>query len=166
MTMDTSAYGGPTASPFQRPEPNLAAALAAGTATALAMAVVWAGITAVTNYQIGFMAIGVGIAVGFAVRTAGGGSATPFRLAAALLALAGCLGGNLLVACVVYARAHEVGIERVLEVLDLQLSEFLLVQTFTPMDLLFYGLAVWEAWRSAGTQAEPPPPDATAAIAR
>lgn len=140
-----------------RSEPSLVGAVAAGAATALASAVLWAVITAVTEYQIGFMAIGVGLAVGMAVRVAGGGAGVPFRFIAAALALAGCAAGNLLVGCVFYAATQEVEVWRVLEVLDLELATFLLQATFSPMDVLFYGLAVWEAWRIAGPQqvAEP-----------
>jgi hypothetical protein len=95
------------------------------------------------------MAIGVGLAVGYAVRVAGKGFGVSFRILAATLALAGCLIGNLLVACVLYAEARQLGIARVLETLDVALAMQLLQVTFSPMDLLFYGIAVWEAWRLA-----------------
>jgi len=140
---------------LQGTEPNLIAGAAAGGLTAVVSAVLWAGITAVTEYQIGFMAIGVGLAVGFVVRSAGGGTTVPFRLVATVLALLGCVLGNLLVGCVFYAQAEEVGILRVLEVLDIELARDLLQATFQPIDLLFYGLAVWEAWRLRGTQPTP-----------
>jgi hypothetical protein len=130
-----------------RAEQNLPLALLAGSVAATLSAAAWAGITAATGYQIGFMAIGVGVAVGLAVRAAGRGLDVSYRVIASLLALAGCAGGNLLVACVYFAQAHQVGISRVFEVLDLELSLFLMQATFTPMDLLFYAIAIWEAWR-------------------
>lgn len=132
-----------------RARQNLPMAVIAGLAASLVSAAVWAGITAATEYQIGFMAIAVGIAVGFAVRIAGNGVDASFRLLAGVLALAGCAIGNLLAACVFFASAHEVGVERVLEVLDAALVTHLMQAMFSPMDLLFYGIAVWEAWRLA-----------------
>jgi hypothetical protein len=119
----------------------------AGAAASAVSAAVWAGITALTEYQIGFMAIGVGVLVGFAVRFAGRGIDAAFRALAAFLALVGCAAGNLLAACVFFAAAHEVGVERVLEVLDFDLAAHLMRAMFSPMDLLFYAIAVYEAWR-------------------
>jgi hypothetical protein len=122
-------------------------ALLAGVAASAVAAAIWAGITAATEYQIGFMAIGVGIAVGLAVRLAGRGVDASFRVLGAILALLGCAAGNLLAACIFFATAHEVGLARALEVLDLELATNLMRAMFSPMDLLFYAIAVWEAWR-------------------
>jgi hypothetical protein len=119
----------------------------AGAAASAVSAAVWAGITALTEYQVGFMAIGVGVLVGFAVRFAGRGIDPAFRALGAFLALVGCAAGNLLAACVFFAAAHEVGVERVFEVLDLDLATHLMRAMFSPMDLLFYAIAVYEAWR-------------------
>ena len=54
-------------------EQNLLLGAAAGMIAALAGAAVWAGVTVVTGYQIGFMAIGVGFLVGYAIRAVGRG---------------------------------------------------------------------------------------------
>jgi hypothetical protein len=52
---------------------NLSMALVGGLGAAILGSVVWAVITSLTNYQIGFMAIGVGFLVGYAVRRMGQG---------------------------------------------------------------------------------------------
>ena len=134
---------------MSRARQNLPMAAIAGFATMAACAVAWAAITATTGYQIGFMAIGVGLAVGLVVRMVGRGVDTSFRILAAILALAGCAIGNLLTACVFFAAANEVGVERVLEVLDYTLAYELMRSMFSAMDVLFYAIAVWEAWRLA-----------------
>lgn len=132
-----------------RSRQSLPLAAVAGSAASALMAVAWAGITAATGYQLGLMAIAVGVAVGLAVRAAGRGFDPSFQLLAALLALVGCAVGNLLAGCVFYAQGQQVELLRVLEVLDVELALFIMEAMFSPMDLLFYGFAVWEAWRLA-----------------
>ena len=75
---------------------NLPLGALAGLGAAIAGAAIWAAITAATEYQIGWMAIGVGFLVGFAVRVVGKGSEASFGVVGAVLALLGCLLGNLL----------------------------------------------------------------------
>jgi len=58
-------------------------------------AALWALITVATNYQIGFMALGVGFLVGHSVRAFGKGVDTGFGVLGAVLALAGCLAGKI-----------------------------------------------------------------------
>jgi hypothetical protein len=152
--------GADLAREMARVEQNFVLAALAGLVTSAVTAVAWAAITAATGYQIGFMAIGVGVAVGLVVKRVGHGLDVSFRILASLLALAGCAGGNLLVACVFFAGANEVGVGRVLELLDWKLAQELMRATFSPMDVLFYALAVWEAWRLA---ADAPPTSMPAA---
>ncbi len=68
----------------------------AGLAAAAASAGVWALITIVINYQVVWMAVGVGFLVGWGVRLAGKGTHRAFGIMGALLALSGCAVGNLL----------------------------------------------------------------------
>ena len=128
-------------------EQNLGAAGLGGAVAALLGAVLWAAITVVTNYQIGFMAIGVGMLVGYAVRTFGKGVDKPFGFIGGILALAGCALGDLLTACALVAREYDISILKVLGGLDLEAAGELMTAFFRPMDLLFYALAVWEAYK-------------------
>jgi len=54
-------------------EQNLVLAALAGGVAALLGACIWAAVTVTTNYQIGWMAVGVGFLVGYAVRSFGKG---------------------------------------------------------------------------------------------
>lgn len=128
---------------------RLVPAILAAAAAALVGALLWAGITAVTNYQIGFMAIGVGVLVGFAVRVVGKGQTIAYRLIAAAAAGLGCAVGNLLTGAYVFANEAKIPIGRVLEVLDLELTSDIMTGLFSPIDLLFYGLAIHQAWKLA-----------------
>lgn len=143
-----------------RSHENLPLGVLAGLVAAVAGAIGWAAITEASGYQIGFMAIGIGWVVGFSVRAAGRGSSPPFQFVGGFFALFGCALGNLLVACVYLAQANEVGVTRVFEVLDPMLAMGLMIAMFSPIDLLFYGLAVFEGVRLAKAEEAPEPPAA------
>lgn len=130
-----------------RVEQNLAMGIAAGAVAALAGAGIWAGVTVLTGYQIGWMAVGVGFLVGIAVRAAGKGIDKPFGVAGAVLALLGCGLGNLLAVCGLVAEQGGMGFFEVVSRLDPGIIKDLMVETFSPMDLLFYGIAVYEGYK-------------------
>lgn len=158
----------PAAAPAHRPidalpaesgesgEPRVGAALAAGAAAAAVGAVVWGTVTFVTDFQIGWMAVGVGAGVGVAMRRAGRGAGARLRKAAAVLALLGCLAGNLLATVAYVAGFTHVPYFQVLGALDLDAALDLMKATFSPMDLLFYGIATAEAYKLAAPKSEAP----------
>ena len=75
---------------------NLFLGILAGLVAAVIGATLWMGITVATNAHIGFVALGVGALVGFAVRLGGNGTSMIFGVIGAVLTLAGCLGGEIL----------------------------------------------------------------------
>ncbi len=79
--------------------PSLGRAFAGGAGAAVLGAVLWAFITVMTTFQIGWMAIGVGALVGFAVKFFGRGTEQTYGFAGAGLALFGCVIGNLMASC-------------------------------------------------------------------
>ena len=105
MSGGTAQLGGPTDAQVEQLVHDLRAAsslpkgIAVGFVAMIVGAAIWAGITVATNYQIGWMSVGVGLLVGFAVRVGGGGIDNAFGLAGAALALIGCVLGNLLCGC-------------------------------------------------------------------
>ena len=127
---------------------NLPLGALAGFGAAIVGAAIWAAITAATGYQIGFMAIGVGFLVGFAVRVIGKGTEPIFGVAGAVLALLGCVLGNLLTFA--WIAAQQVG-EPFFSVLTNDfggLIEFM-TANFAAMDLLFYALGAYCGFRYA-----------------
>lgn len=130
-----------------RAEQNFPIGIAAGMVGALLGAVVWAFITVVSQFQIGWMAIGIGFLVGFAIRKFGKGLDKTYGYAGAALSLFGCLLGNLLAVCGMLAAEKNVSIFAVLASLDLQTVQTLMKVTFSPMDLLFYGIATYEGYK-------------------
>ncbi len=130
---------------------QLGGAVVGGLAAAVAGAVVWAVVTVTTKFQIGFMAVGVGFLVGWAVQRTGRSGAAILGYLGATLALLGCLLGNLLSAAGFLAQGRDLPllgvVARVLSHPSVAAS--LLQATFSPMDLLFYAIAVYEGYKLA-----------------
>lgn len=130
-------------------EQNLLAGALAGAIAAAIGAIAWAMITVATSYQIGWMAVGVGFLVGYAVRMLGKGLTPLYGMVAAVLAVAGCLAGNVLTTCMLLSREEALPLGDVLLKLDAAIIAELLLATWQPSDLLFYGLAVYVAYQYA-----------------
>ena len=130
-----------------RSEQNLGGAIGAGAAAAAAGAAAWALVTVFTHFQIGWMAVGVGFLVGYAVRIFGKGIDKVFGFVGAGLALVGCLAGNLLAACGMMSQDLDLDFLGVVSTLNFDAVGQLMTATFSPMDLLFYGIAVYEGYK-------------------
>jgi hypothetical protein len=130
-----------------RDNQNLSLGIVGGLAAAVVGALIWAVMTAVTSYQIGFMAIGVGFLVGLAVRYLGKGIDKSFGVIGALFSLLGCLLGNLLTACIIIAKSENLGLLDVVSRLTPDVIVDIMAVTFDPIDLLFYALAVYYGYR-------------------
>jgi hypothetical protein len=130
-----------------RNEQNLAAGAICGIFGALLGAGIWAVVTIFTHFQIGWMAVGIGFLVGIVVRTFGKGIDKVFGVIGAVLALLGCGLGNLFAACGMIAVEEKVGFLKVLSSLNPALVKALMIATFSPMDLFFYGIAVYEGYK-------------------
>ncbi len=126
---------------------NLLLGILGGVAGAAVGAGIWAIITAVTQFQIGWMAVGVGFLVGFGVRWLGKGVDPVFGVVGAVLALLGCLAGNLLSVCIMISQNQGIALTDVLSRLDPSLAARIMSATFDVMDLLFYGIAIYEGYK-------------------
>jgi hypothetical protein len=131
-----------------RQQQNLPMGLAAGFGAALVGAVLWAAVTALSGWQIGYMAIGVGFLVGFAIRNLGKGIDPLYGYLGAGFSLFGCVLGNLLMLCAAISKEYNTPLLEVTQsvLLNPSLIMSLLKDTFDVMDLLFYGLAVWAGY--------------------
>lgn len=151
LTPTSASSSGATTAPtaLASEAPNLAGALVGGLVAALVGALIWAVITVTTKFQIGFMAVGVGFLVAWAVRTLGKGRDATFGIIGGVCALLGCLLGNLLSACgFIAGQAGEPVVSVTLRVLGNPASiATILQETFQGMDLLFYAIAVYEGYK-------------------
>ena len=128
-------------------EQNLVKGILAGLFAAVAGALVWAVVTVATGYQIGYMAVAIGFAVGYMMRITGRGIDKIFGVMGALLALFGCMLGNFLSTCGFVANEFNLGYLEVLQTLDYAYIPELMVETFSPMDVLFYGIALYQGYK-------------------
>lgn len=130
-------------------EQNLMLGVIGAAVAAVVGAAIWAAVTVMTEFQIGWMAVGVGFLVGFAVRKLGKGMTSVFGYVGAIGALGGCLLGNVLSVCGFAATANSVPFLSV--AVDVLSSPSIVVEllkaTFSPMDVVFYGIAVYEGYR-------------------
>jgi hypothetical protein len=135
-----------------RQEQNLAVGSLAGLVTAVVGAAIWAAVTVATEYQIGWMAVGVGFIVGMAMRFTGKGIDQIFGVVGAVMALVGCALGNLFT--VVYFAAAEFNIPMMDIMSQMTFADVfgILRDTFQVMDILFYGLALYFGYRYAFRQ--------------
>lgn len=124
-------------------------ALVGGAVATLLSAILWAVITITAKYQIGYMAIGVGLLVGFAVKYFGAGIDKKFGFLGAGFALLGCLLGNLFSQIGFAAQEESVGFMELIPYLNFGIIVSILTDTFNPIDLVFYGLATYEGYRFA-----------------
>jgi hypothetical protein len=130
-----------------RAEQNLMGGILFGLMGAFIGAGIWAVISVFTGYQIGWIAVGVGFLVGIAMRTAGKGIDKVFGISGAILALLGCLLGNLFSICYFVSSAEGIGFFEILSKLDPTMVIELMTATFNIIDILFYGIAVYEGYR-------------------
>ncbi|MBN2223186.1 MAG: zinc-ribbon domain-containing protein [Deltaproteobacteria bacterium] len=133
-------------------EPSVVRAVMGGGGAAVVGAMIWAFITVMTSFQIGWMAIGVGVVVGFAVKFFGRGTDQTFGFIGAGLALFGCAIGNLMSACAfISTDPRNAGFMSVLfdALGNPGTAVRIMAGVFHPMDVLFYVLAVSTGYKVA-----------------
>ena len=142
--------------PLSTAEGQFIPAIFAGAVAAVVCAVIWSIITVVTEYQIGWMAIGVGFVVGISMQMAGKGKTPIYGVFGAAFSLLACVIGNLFAICFFTANAPEFA-EEGYTTMELFLGCLMnplialdvLTETFTPMDFLFYGLALYLGYKTS-----------------
>lgn len=133
---------------------SLILALLGGVLAAIAGGLIWGLIVIATDYEIGFMATGIGVLAGFAVAGLSGKRGLPLQIVAVLASLAGILVGRYLTFFSVLRDfvGQEHGAAAVANV-KLFSSDVLalFLQSFTdfasPYDILWVILAIVAAWR-------------------
>lgn len=130
-------------------------AIIGGLAGSLIAAFIWAFISVTTGYQVAYVAIGVGALVGFSVRYIGAGIDPIFGVIGAILALFGCVFGNLLSQLAFAAQQESVGYFEVFGFLNFDVIREVYVTSFSPMDLVFYAIAAYEGYRFAFRDLKP-----------
>jgi hypothetical protein len=146
-------------SPLTEPSSSLLPAIAAGLVAALAGGIVWGLIVKISDYEVGFVAWGIGFVAGTAVVFATRGAKGPrLQVIAVISALLGILLGKYLsFAFGVQEQAEAAGLNIGLLSRDMfTLFRENLDVPFSLFDVLWVGFAVFSAWRI--TQLDEPGP--------
>lgn len=123
---------------------NLGLGVAAAAAAGLVGALVWFGVVVVTDFKVGLLAVGIGWLIGFAAMKAAGGPSPALPWISLAIALAAMVGGEyLIVNHFVTKAAGDPGLAFI--PFDMFLEVY--GRGFNPMDLLFYAIGAWEAYK-------------------
>jgi len=132
-----------------REEQNYSRALIVGIVAGIMGAVIWGAITVATEYQIGYMAIAIGAAVGLLMREVGKGIDQKFGFTGAIIAVISCLLGNFFSLVGFLAINEGLTFFETLLAIDYSQVIPLMIETSSPIDLLFYGIAGYEGYKFA-----------------
>ncbi|MEJ2595129.1 MAG: hypothetical protein P8100_08405 [bacterium] len=127
-------------------EQHLLAGMLAGLIVGLIGAILWGMITVATNFQIGYMALAIGAGVGFAIRKFGNGVEAIFGFWGAGISLFSVLLGNFLSIIGWVANTEDLGYLETLILFDYSYLPEVMSDTFSFMDLIFYGIAIYEGY--------------------
>lgn len=130
-----------------RCEQNLMLGAVAGVIAGAVGALLWAVVTVATMFEIGWLAVGIGFMVGAAVRWAGRGTTQSFGVVGAAIALASVLAGKFLTILGLFAVAGGMSYLQAVTQFDYSITLTVMAGDFSPIDLLFYGIAIWEGYR-------------------
>lgn len=128
-------------------EQDLKKAILYGFLAGIVGAGIWGFVTVLTGFQIGYMAIGMGFLVGFTIRSFGNGVEPVFGYWGAGISLFSCILGNFFSLVGFVASEEGLGFIETMKLLDYSLLPEIMVETFNPIDLLFYGLALYFGYK-------------------
>jgi hypothetical protein len=126
-----------------------AAALAAGLGAAFLGAILWETFMVQARLHIAFVAVALGFGVALAVRKGGGGNTASFAMVGAMCTVIGCLLGEVFTAAGFHADAHSLSTILVVAQMmdDPDMAVRLIQDSFRPLSLLFYAIAVFEGYK-------------------
>jgi hypothetical protein len=126
---------------------NVALVVAIGVIAMLVGAALWALVTVLTQMELGLMAIVVGFVVGLGIQKVRKRPNRNFGILGAVLALIGCLLGNALSFVAFAAQQSGGSFADVLMTVSPAGLLSVMARNFEAMDLLFYGIAVYEGFK-------------------
>lgn len=127
-------------------EENLPKGIICAVIATLVGAAAWGLISVSTGFQIGYMAIGIGFLVGYAMRQ-GKGIRPIFGIIGAVLALIGCGLGDYLSIIGFIAQEYDMAYSDVFFSMDFADIFPLLIENLASMTVLLYGFAVYEGYK-------------------
>lgn len=112
---------------------------------------VWGQIVKITEYEVGYVAIGVGFLCGWAVGFfSQGGRGVPFQFIAAVTSVLGIFFGKYYAVYLILVKEYGPDFSKEVSLFSNDYFEFfreIISEVSEPIDFLFYGLAIYTAWR-------------------
>jgi uncharacterized membrane protein YeaQ/YmgE (transglycosylase-associated protein family) len=139
----------PTPPPAVR-KPNLILGLIGGTIAMIVCAVIWASLLYPFQTYVNWIAVILGLAVGFGARWLAKGGSRRLGLIAAILSLIGCILSHFIAYSSYYMRIYDWTISEPFARLDFLAAAFR--GNFVPLDLLFYAVGICLAFLIAYRQ--------------
>ena len=136
-------------------EQNFVNGLAAAVVATIAGALGWGVISVATGYMIGWVAIGIGVLVGYGMQVFGRGLTAKYSAVAAILAVIGCLAGNFAAQVMFVMKISGVSAGDVVAGLTIRDIIAFYTETLEVMDLVFWVLALGAAWSFAPRKLTP-----------
>lgn len=136
-------------------EENLPKAVLLGSVACLVGAAAWALISISTGYQIGYMSIGIGFLVGFAMRQ-GKGIRPIFGIIGAALALLSCVMGDFFSILGVVAKEYDISYMEALLNANYGAVMSVVVENMASMTIVFYGIAIYEGYKLSFSEQKGP----------
>jgi len=132
---------------YVKSQENLIPAVICGAIVGLIGAILWGIVTVVTDFQIGYMAVAIGAGVGYTIRLVGKGVSQIFGFWGGAIAFVSVVLGNVFSIMGIIANYQDVSLVDTLLYMDYSYLPQFMSETFSPIDLLFYGIAIYEGYK-------------------
>ncbi|TAF34259.1 MAG: hypothetical protein EAZ67_04465 [Cytophagales bacterium] len=127
---------------------NIPYALLGGLAAALLGAIIWAETTIILNdHKYAYMAVLIGLLVGFAVRMLGRGVEKRFGIIALTVVMLGCVLGNLFSVLAYVVEHFQISYWDTIMIFDFTFLVHLLEDRFAYPDVFFYAVALFVGYK-------------------
>jgi len=128
---------------------NFPLAAAAGLGGAVLGAALWAAFTVTTGIKLGAIAIAVGALIGFAIRAVPHAQTWHYRMLGAVCGVVGWLFGTMASDLAAVARVKHTDLLTIMIATPPMTVIDLVIRLFTPMDVVFFAITVYEAAKFA-----------------
>jgi len=131
-------------------QPNLAAGVVAGLLAGVVGAILWGGFTALTHFRIGYLALGIGVLVGYAIVRVGQVRTVAVGVTAAVITLVACAAGDTGSIYVQASHDSHISVSTLLSISN-PFTVFREDMQHNAFGLVFFAIGAWAAFRYVTT---------------
>lgn len=131
-------------------QPNLAAGVVAGLLAGVVGAILWGGFTDLTHFRIGYLALGIGVLVGYAIVRVGQVRTVAVGVTAAVITLVACAAGD--TGSIYFQASHDshTSVSTLLSISN-PFTVFREDMQHNAFGLVFFAIGAWAAFRYVTT---------------